>query len=182
MKLVSVNVSLPKTVRWAGRSVRTGIYKEPVSGAVFLGQLNLEGDGQADPKYHGGVDKAVYGYPAEHYPYWKEALGRELPYGTFGENFTVEGMTEDIVRIGDVFGLEGGARIQVTQPRTPCAKLGMKMGSIRFVREFQKAGRPGFYLRVLKEGLVEAGDFITLVQSDPSRPTVRDVFSAAQER
>lgn len=175
MKLVSVNVSLPKTVRWGARPVRTGIYKEPVSGAVFLGRLNLEGDGQADPKYHGGVDKAVYAYSAEHYPYWEEALGRDLPFGTFGENFTVEGMPEHSVRLGDIYELEGGACIQVTQPRTPCAKLGMKMGSMGFVREFQKAGMPGYYLRVLREGLVEVGA-VVLVSSDPSQPTVKDVF------
>src|SRR5258706_1597787 len=161
MKLVSVNVSLQKTVTWAGRSVRTGIYKEPVSGAVFLGRLNLEGDGQADPRYHGGEDKAAYAYPAENYAYWKDELGRELPFGTFGENFTVEGMTEDRVRIGDVYGFEGGARVEVTLPRVPCAKLGMKMGSMRFVPRFQKAGRPGFYLRVAKEGFVEAGHSLT---------------------
>ena len=107
MKLVSVNVSLPKTVRWGARSVRTGIYKEPVSGAVFLGRLNLEGDGQADPKYHGGVDKAIYAYPAEHYPFWQEALGKALRFGTFGENFTVEGMVEDSVRLGDIYELGG---------------------------------------------------------------------------
>ena len=178
MRLVSVNVSLPKTVRWGARSVRTGIYKEPVSGAIPLGRLNLEGDGQADPTYHGGADKAVYAYPAEHYPYWERVLGKSLPFGTFGENFTVEGMSEDSVRLGDVYELEGGARIQVTQPRTPCAKLGMKMGSMGFVREFRKAGRPGYYLRVLREGLVEAGDAVALVSSDPSRPTVKDAFAA----
>jgi MOSC domain-containing protein YiiM len=177
MKLVSVNVSLPKTVRWGSRSVQTGIYKEPVSGAVFVGRLNLDGDGQADPKYHGGPDKAVYTYPAGHYAYWKEALGRsDLPYGTFGENFTVEGMLETSVRTGDVYELAGGARVQVTRPRTPCPKLGMKMGSLRFVKRFQEAGRPGFYMRVLKEGLVEAGDAITLVESDPSLPTVSQIF------
>lgn len=177
MKLVSVNVSLPKTVQWGNRSVTTGIYKEPVTGPVFLGRLNLTGDGQADPRYHGGPDKAVYAYPAEHYAYWKEALARsDLPWGTFGENFTVEGMLETSVRTGDVYELAGAARVQVTRPRTPCPKLGMKMGSLRFVKTFQQAGRPGFYMRVLKEGRVEAGAAIALVESDPSLPTISQLF------
>ena len=176
MRLVSVNVGLPKTVTLMRRSVRTGFFKEPVSGAIPLSRLGLEGDGQADPRYHGGPEKAVYLYPLEHYAYWSAALSRtDLTPGAFGENFTTEGLLETETRLGDVLAI-GSATLRVTRPRTPCAKLGLRMGSMRFVRVFSAAGRPGFYLSVLEEGYVEAGDAITRVSSDPTRPTVAEVF------
>jgi MOSC domain-containing protein YiiM len=176
MRLVSVNVSLPRDFPWQGRLVRTGIVKEPVKGPVYLHRLHLDGDGVADPRYHGGPDKAVYAYSFEHYAYWAGVLGRhDMPFGQFGENFTVEGMLETDVRLGDVYSV-GRARVMVTQPRTPCQKLGMKMGSLRFVKEFSASGRIGYYLRVVEEGYLEAGDAITRVASDPARPTVADAF------
>ena len=176
MRLISVNVAFPKTVKLLGRSVRTGFFKEPVLGAVPLSRLGLEGDGQADPRYHGGLRKAVYLYPFEHYAYWSAALSRtDLTPGAFGENFTAEGLLETETRIGDVFAV-GSATLQVTQPRTPCAKLGLRMGSLRFVRVFAAAGRPGFYLSVLEEGSVETGDAIARVATDPKSPTVAEVF------
>ena len=176
MRVVSVNVGLPKTVTLLGRSVRTGFLKEPVSGAIPLSRLGLEGDGQADPRYHGGPTKAVYLYPFEHYAYWSAALSRpDLAPGAFGENLTTEGLLESEVRIDDVFAI-GSAKLRVTQPRTPCAKLGLRMGSMRFVKVFAAAGRPGFYLSVVEEGHVEAGDTIVLVSTDRKRPTVAEVF------
>jgi len=176
VRLISVNVALPKTVKLLGRSVRTGFFKEPVLGAVPLSRLGLEGDGQADPRYHGGLRMAVYLYPFEHYAYWSAALSRtDLTPGAFGENFTAEGLLETETRIGDVFAV-GSATLQVTQPRTPCAKLGLRMGSLRFVRVFAAAGRPGFYLSVLEEGSVKTGDAIARVATDPKSPTVAEVF------
>ena len=143
---------------------------------VPLRRLGFEGDGQADPRYHGGPDKAAYLYPFEHYAYWAEVLSRtDLSPGAFGENLTTEGLLETDARLGDVYEI-GTARALVTQPRTPCAKLGAKFGSMRFVKTFASAGRPGFYLRVVQEGMVEAGDAIVRIATDPSRPTVAEVF------
>jgi len=176
VRVLSVNVGLPKTVRLLRRTVRTAFFKEPVSGAIPIARLGLEGDGQADPRYHGGPDKAAYLYPFEHYAYWSAALSRsDLSPGAFGENLTTEGLLETEIRIGDVFEM-GSATLRVTQPRTPCAKLGLRMGSMRFVRVFAAAGRPGFYLSVVEEGFVEAGDAIARISTDPRRPTVAEVF------
>ena len=158
------------------RSVHTAFFKEPVLGAIPLSSLGLQGDGQADPRYHGGPAKAVYLYPFEHYAYWSAVLGRtDLSPGAFGENFTTEGLLETETRIGDVLAI-GSAKLRVTQPRTPCAKLGLRMGSMPFVRVFAAAGRPGFYLSVVEEGSVETGDAITRISTDPERPTVAEVF------
>ena len=177
-RVVSVNVGLPKDVAFGRRRMRTAILKHPANGAVPLRRLGFEGDGQADPRVHGGPDKAAYLYPFEHYAYWEEVLGRtDLSPGTFGENLTTEGLLETDVRVGDVLGM-GTARVAVTRPRTPCAKLGAKFGSMTFVRTFASAGRPGFYLRVLQEGMVEAGDAITRISTDPARPTVAEVFGS----
>jgi MOSC domain-containing protein YiiM len=176
LRLLSVNVGLPKTVTLMRRTVRTAFLKEPVPGAVPLSRLGLRGDGQADPKYHGGPAKAVYLYPFEHYAYWSAVFGRtDLTPGAFGENFTTEGLLETDTRIGDVLAI-GSAKLRVTQPRTPCVKLGLRMGSIPFVRVFAAAGRPGFYLSVVEEGSVEKGDSITRIATDPKRPTVAEVF------
>jgi len=176
VKVLSVNVGLPQTLTFGRRKVRTAILKAPVSGAIPLGRLGLEGDGQADPVYHGGPEKALYVYPHEHYAFWADILGRtDLAPGAFGENLTTEGLLETDVRIGDVFEI-GSATVAVTRPRTPCAKLGLKFGSLNFVRDFASAGRPGFYLRVVTPGMVEAGDAITRLATDPARPTVAEAF------
>jgi MOSC domain-containing protein YiiM len=176
VRVVSVNVARPKTVTLMRHSVRTGFFKQPVLGAIPLSRLGLEGDGQADPRYHGGPEKAAYLYPFEHYAYWSNVLSRtDLTSGAFGENFTTEGILETDTRIGDVLSI-GSATLRVTQPRTPCAKLGLRMGSLRFVRVFAAAGRPGFYLSVVEEGYVEAGDAIVRIATDPRRPTVAEVF------
>jgi MOSC domain-containing protein YiiM len=179
MRVVTVNVGLPRDVVFGTRRMRTAILKEPTNGAVPLRRLGFEGDAQADLTVHGGPDKAAYLYPFEHYAYWADVLGRkDLAPGAFGENLTTEGLLETDVRIGDVFEV-GTARVLVTQPRSPCAKLGAKFGSMAFVRTFATAGRPGLYLRVLQEGMVEAGDAITRLSTDASRPTVAEVFDGA---
>jgi MOSC domain-containing protein YiiM len=174
MRLLSVNVSYPMEVAHGRKTVATGIFKEPVSGRVMLRAVNLDGDGQADLVNHGGVDRAVYAYPVENYDYWGRELVRDdLSFGQFGENFTVEGMTEDDVHIGDVFRV-GDVLVEVSQPRPPCFKLGIKMGMPRFPKLFLASGRVGFYLRVLEEGEVGAGDGIERVRSGPEQLTVRE--------
>jgi MOSC domain-containing protein YiiM len=175
MKLLSVNVSLPKEVLYRDRTVTTSIFKEPVDSGVMLRTLNLDGDGQADLIGHGGIYKAAYAYSIENYDYWKRELARtDFTLGQFGENFTVEEMLEDEIHVGDVFRV-GGALVQVTQPRVPCYKLGIKMGLPRFVKTFLASCRVGFYLRVLEEGEVGAGDVFERVGIDPERMTVREI-------
>jgi MOSC domain-containing protein YiiM len=174
MRLVSINVSLPRTVDHEGRKVSTGIYNEPIAGRVMVRKLNLDGDRQADLSVHGGIYKAVYFYDLESYRYWREELARDdLSYGHFGENFTVEGMPDDQIHIGDVFRI-GGALLEVTQPRTPCFKLEMKMGLPGFSRQFVTSGRSGFYCRIIEEGEVGVADPIKLVTVGPERITVRE--------
>lgn len=159
MKMVSLNVGRPREVLWHGRTVTTGIFKEPVAGRVALRKLNLDGDGQADLTVHGGEHKAVYCYPVEHYSYWQKELGRELPMGMFGENFTTEGLLEQQVNLGDRFRV-GSAEVVVTQPRLPCYKLGIRFGADDMVKRFLASGRTGFYLRVDREGETGTGDEI----------------------
>jgi MOSC domain-containing protein YiiM len=175
MKLLSVNVSLPKEVSYNGRAVSTGIFKQPVPGRVQLARLNLAGDAQADLTVHGGPDKAVYAYPSEHYAFWQRDLVRnDLSWGMFGENFTVEGLLEEQVRIGDRFRI-GSAQTAVTAPRIPCYKLGIKFGDPGMPKRFLASRRTGFYLSVVEEGEVGAGDTIELLERDPQAITVADV-------
>ena len=175
MKLLSVNVSKPKAVSYNGKTIHTGIFKVPVQGRVILRRFNLDGDGQGDLAVHGGIDKAVYAYSNEHYEYWRRELRRDdLTYGQFGENFTVEGMLEDGVHIGDVFRV-GTALVEVSQPRVPCFKLGLKMGIPTFPKRFLASERSGFYLRVLEAGEVGAGDAIERIKVGPERLTVKAV-------
>jgi MOSC domain-containing protein YiiM len=167
MKIVSLNVGCPRQVTWRGHTVSTGIFKQSVEGLVALRKLNLDGDRQADLTVHGGEHKAVYCYPIEHYAYWKRKLAdRDLPPGSFGENFTTEGLLENEVRIGDQFAV-GTAEVLVTQPRLPCYKLGLRFESDDMVRKFLVSRRVGFYLAVTQEGQVQAGDEIKLLSRDP---------------
>lgn len=179
MKLLSVNVSQLTTVAYKGRSVTTGIFKTPVANRVMVRRMNLDGDRQADLSVHGGADKAVYIYPSEHYATWAQELGRnDLQMGQFGENLTVEGMLEETVHIGDTFRV-GGALLEVTQPRVPCYKLGLKMGSAQFPKTFLASHRTGYYVRVLEEGDVGAGDSIERISTDPERMTIRQAVHLA---
>ena len=175
MRVVSVNVGLPRPVTYRGRTVMTGIWKHPVEGPVAIEGDNLVGDRQADLRVHGGRDKAVYGYPAEHYAWWREQLpDADLGWGAFGENLTVEGMREDRVHVGDRFAI-GGAELMVTQPRTPCFKLGIKFGSQRIVKQFLRSERSGFYFAVVRPGAIRAGDPIALVHAEPDSMTITEL-------
>ncbi|MFN2455255.1 MAG: MOSC domain-containing protein [Pyrinomonadaceae bacterium] len=176
MRLASLNVGRPRLARWHGQMVSTGIFKEPITERVMLRRLNLDGDRQADLTVHGGRDKAVYVYPSEHYAHWRAELPEmPLPYGSFGENFTTEGVDESLVRIGDEFRV-GCARVVVTQPRQPCFKLGLRFGRADMVKRFHQRRLTGFYLAVLKEGEVGAGDAFELVRRDPNNVTVKDLY------
>lgn len=174
MKIVSLNVGMPREVIWHGRSVETGIFKEPVAGRVALRTLNLDGDRQADLTVHGGEYKAVYCYPVEHYEYWKKELGRELPMAMFGENFTTEGLLEKDAHLGDRFRV-GTAEVVVTQPRLPCYKLGIRFGADDMVKRFLASGRSGFYLAVTREGEVGAGDEIVRISRDANAVPVTEI-------
>jgi MOSC domain-containing protein YiiM len=175
MKIVSLNVGLPREVTWHGQAVSTGIFKDPVAGRVALRKLNLEGDRQADLTVHGGKYKAVYCYPLEHYEYWKKELpGHDLPLATFGENFTTAGMLEESVHLGDRFSV-GTAEVVVTQPRLPCYKLGIRFQSDDMVRRFLASRRSGFYVAVTREGEVGAGDEIKEISPDKNRVSIADI-------
>jgi MOSC domain-containing protein YiiM len=175
MRVVSVNVGLPREVVWNGEAVTTGIYKEPVAGRIPLRTHNLEGDRQADLSVHGGAFKAVYCYPVEHYERWtKDLSGRHLPMGMFGENLTTEGLDEQLVHLGDELSI-GTARVIVTQPRLPCYKLGVRFQDDRMVKRFQASGRSGFYVAVQREGDVAAGDAIAVVARDPHAVQVSEI-------
>ncbi len=174
MKLLSINVSKPKPIQYGGKTIQTGIFKEPVSGTVMLRQKNIDGDGQGDLRVHGGTYKAIYGYPYEHYAHWQQALQRDdLTYGQFGENLTVEGLSEEAVHIGDVFQIGSTVKLQITQPRVPCFKLAYKMGLPEFAKQFLESRRVGFYFRVLEEGEITAGDMIARIEvaSEPMSVT-----------
>ncbi len=164
--VVSVNVGMPRDIEWAGRTVRTAIWKEPTDQRVPVEHDNLAGDRQADLRVHGGPDKAVYAYSAEDYRWWEERLGAPLDPGTFGENLTTVGLELDHAVIGEVWAI-GTALLQVAQTRQPCFKLGIRMGDAGFVEEFDRARRFGVYLRIMEAGDVGVGDGISLV----SRPT-----------
>ena len=175
MKLISVSAGLPREVTWHGRSVTTGIFKQPVEGRVVLRKLNLDGDRQADLSVHGGEYKAVYCYPIAHYEYWKkEVPGRDLPMGMFGENFTIDGLPEDSVHPGDRFSI-GSAEVIVTQPRLPCYKLGIRFQSDEMVKRFLASERTGFYLAVTREGEVAAGDDIKVIDRDTNGVSVSEI-------
>ena len=177
MKLVAISVGRPKEVQWRGRSVQTSIFKTPVSGRVHVTRLNIEGDEQSDLSVHGGAQKAVYVYPAEHYSFWRRELpDTELPWGAFGENFTTEGLLEDEVWIGDRYRV-GSVELVVTQPRMPCYKLAIRFGRADMVKRFLQSGRSGFYLAVEREGELSPGDAIERFARDERRLTVADVVA-----
>lgn len=177
MKLLSVNIGLPREIEWKGNIVRTSIFKEPVVGQVGVSTLNIGGDQQSDLTVHGGRDKAVYVYPSEHYPFWHtEIPGMDLVRGVFGENFTTTGLLEETVHIGDRFRV-GSAEFVVTQPRMPCYKLGIRFNRSDMVKRFLQSGRTGFYFAVIKEGEVAAGDSIEALERDEHNITVADVVN-----
>jgi MOSC domain-containing protein YiiM len=182
MKILSVNCGMPREVVWRGRTVTTSIYKQPVEGRIALRALNLDGDRQSDLTVHGGKDKAVYCYPIEHYDFWRAQFpGCTLPAGAFGENFTIEGLVEESIHIGDRF-LVGSAEVVVTQPRLPCFKLGIKFEADDMVRRFFESRRTGFYLAVAREGDVGAGDELIMLSRDPHSVPVCEITHLYAEK
>lgn len=180
MQLLAISLSPIKQLEFKGRKALTGICKEPVEGVVFVGREGIDGDRQADRENHGGEDKAVYVYDVENYRYWEGELNRRLSFGQFGENLAVSGMTDEQVHIGDIFRF-GEVEAQVTQPRVPCFKLGMKMQDNSFVARFHHSGRVGFYLRILKEGHLKPGDSIERLQADTGALNIRDAMLALHD-
>ncbi|MBV9481649.1 MAG: MOSC domain-containing protein [Acidobacteria bacterium] len=176
MKILSVNVGLPREVVWKGITVHTAVFKEPVAGPVAIRKLNLAGDQQADLSVHGGPEKAVYAYPAEHYEYWRKQLPDvSLTWGSFGENLTTVGLWEDALGIGDLLSI-GSAVLQITQPRMPCYKLDLRFNRDGMIKRFLVSGRSGFYLSVIERGEVAAGSKVEILGRDPNGVTVSDVM------
>jgi ferredoxin-NADP reductase/MOSC domain-containing protein YiiM len=174
-QLLSVNVGLPRDIEWKGRTVHTGIWKYPVHGRCRVGPLNLDGDGQGDLAGHGGEQRAVFVYQIESYRYWQDHLKRtDFVYGQFGENFTIEGLPDDAVCIGDRYQI-GSALFEVTQPRVTCYRVGIRMNEPRMPALLTSSGRPGFYFRVLREGEVGAGDEIVKVGEAGERMTIAEI-------
>ena len=178
MKIISLNVGLPRTLPYNGGEVTTGIFKAPVPGPVMMRRLNLDGDRQVDLKNHGGRNKAVYAYPSEHYEFWRRELpGMELPWAIFGENLTTEGLKEEDAGIGDHYRI-GRAVVMVCQPRIPCYKLDVRFGREDMVKRFLASGRCGIYFSVVEEGLVAAGDAIERMQRGGHGLTIADIERA----
>jgi len=181
VKLLSLNVALPRLALYHGKTINTAIYKQPVAGPVQLRTLNLDGDRQADLSVHGGLYKAVYGYPSEHYPLWREELpgidlpwGRDLPWGSFGENFTTEGLFESDLHIGDRLRI-GPAILMVRQPRMPCYKLAAKFQRDDMIDLFLRSGRSGFYFSVEQEGVVQSGDSFEFLSHEQEAITIGEM-------
>lgn len=180
-RIASVNVGRPIPVQIDGREVLTGIFKEPVTGRVRVVGNNMVGDAQADLTVHGGPEKAVYAYPSSHYPLWSAELERELSYGMFGENLTVDGLDESSVRAGDELRI-GSALLAVTIPRRPCFKLAFKFGRNDIIKRFVRSGRSGFYLSVIEEGELGVGDAIVVERAAPDAPTIAEVLETIYRR
>lgn len=178
MELLSISISGLRSLEFRGRETETGICKAPITGVAHVSPDGIIGDRQADLDNHGGADKAVYAYSIENYQFWQHELGRDLPHGQFGENLTVSGMTDDAIHIGDRFRIGDTVEVEVTQPRVPCFKLGMRMQDNDFVARFHFSGRVGFYLRVLRAGDIQAGDAITRLHRDPGELNIRDAMLA----
>ncbi len=182
MKVVSVNVGIPQKIRFNNQLVTTSIFKHPVHEKIKLSKLNLEGDAQSDLSVHGGVDKAVYSYPVEHYEYWRKIYPDiDIQFGMFGENLTTQGLNEMDVNIGDTFDI-GSSRLVVTQPRMPCYKLGIRFGKMDVIEKFLNSLRSGIYFRVLREGELIGGDEIKLLTRDMNSVSVNDIVSLYKKK
>src|SRR5215472_16801791 len=174
-RLLSVNVGLPRDIAWRGKTVHTAVWKEPVQGKRMVRRLNIDGDGQGDLKGHGGEHRAVFVYQLDSYRYWQDQLHRTaLTFGQFGENFTVEGLPDTEVCIGDRYRI-GAGLFEVTQPRVTCYRVGIRMDEPRMAALLVSHGRPGFYFRVLQEGEVQAGDEIVKVLGGPEGMSVAEI-------
>ena len=178
MKLVSLNIGLPRLLSWKGATFKTAFFKAPVSGRVMLRATNLDGDCQADLSVHGGPNKAVYGYPSEHYAYWSQQLpGYDLPWGAFGENWTTEGLLETKVSVGERYRV-GSAAVMVTIPRLPCYKLAAKFQRDDMIERFLSSGRCGYYFSVVEEGEVGAGDEFQVLGGEAPTISILETFQA----
>ncbi|HAH23046.1 MAG TPA: MOSC domain-containing protein [Prolixibacteraceae bacterium] len=177
MHILSTNIAQPTTIEWRGQAIQTGIYKHEVDTPLYLGTEDVVNDHVIDRRYHGGTEKACYLYSADHYPFWKQKYPQlTWEWGMFGENLTVTGLHESQIRIGDRFQI-GETIIQVTQPRQPCFKLGLRFGSQKVVNEFWDSSFPGVYVRILQPGHVAKGDKFTLLERNPDSLSVEQVFS-----
>ncbi|HEY3372648.1 MAG TPA: MOSC domain-containing protein [Prolixibacteraceae bacterium] len=177
MQILSTNIAQPTTIQWRGQDIQTGIYKHEVENPIYLGSEDVENDHVIDRRYHGGEEKACYLYSADHYPFWKQKYPQlKWEWGMFGENLTVSGLNESEIHIGDSFQI-GEAIIQVTQPRQPCFKLGVRFGTQKVVNEFWDSSFPGVYVRILQAGQVTKGDQLTLIESNPESLSIEQVFS-----
>jgi MOSC domain-containing protein YiiM len=175
MRVIAVNVGTLRPIPWRGKQVQTGIFKHPIDGRIAVQSRGLDGDQQGDLKLHGGIDKAVYVYPKEHYEYWQhEFPDLTFPWGMFGENLTTEGASEDAMYIGNRWRI-GSAQFEIVQPREPCFKLGIKFGNPKVIKQFLASGRSGWYLKVITEGEVGAGDQIFPVSQNDQHVTVTDL-------
>src|SRR6266487_6959929 len=174
MKIVSLNVGRPQEKEWKGKMVRTSIFKKPIFDRRRVSFTNIEGDEQADPRVHGGINKAVYSYDTSHYEYWKNILQRDdWSYGLFGENLTTEGLMDDEVRIGNIYKL-GTAKLQAIQPRFPCVKINVRFGLPNMIERFINEERNGIYFKVIEEGDVQVNDAIDLIEESPYKVTIQD--------
>ncbi|MDH7446535.1 MOSC domain-containing protein [Aquimarina sp. 2201CG14-23] len=177
MKVISTNIGMPKTISWRGKDVKTGIYKYPVDKPIFLDREDVEGDHVVDRKVHGGIDKACYLYSANHYPFWKEKYpDLEWNYGMFGENLTVEGFDERNIKIGAIYKL-GSATVQISRPRQPCYKLGIKFGTQKILKQFIDSLFPGVYVRILQPGVVNTKDEFTLIEDTNDGVSVSEIYT-----
>jgi len=182
MQVISTNLSKPTTVKWRGRDIKTGIYKKPVNESIFLGKEDVQNDTVIDRKHHGGEYKACYLFGAEYYPDWKIKFPHlQWDWGMFGENLTVEGLKEDELHIGSIYKL-GTATVQITEPRQPCYKLGIKFGTQLVIKEFINYGHPGTYIKILEEGEVQKGDSLVLIKDNKGAITTKQYNELVNSR
>ena len=182
MKVISLNVGKIREVSWDGKTIQTGVFKEPVTESLEVKGINIDGDSQGNKKSHGGIDRAVYAYPMEHYQYWKKQYPqKELPFGMFGENLTTEGVFEDKVFVGDVFRI-GTAELMATQPRMPCYRLGIRFDDQSIIDNYLATDFCGIFFKILHEGKIQAGDDITLIKKDPNTMSIVEIYYLMQNK
>ena len=178
MKVISVNIGEKKAVNYKGRVIETGIFKFPVKHPVFLDIEDVKNDVVVDRRYHGGIDKAVYGYSEDHYKYWKELYPNlDWNYGMFGENLTISNLEETKIHVGSIYAL-GEAILEVSKPRQPCMKLGIRFGTQEILKQFWNATKSGIYFKILKTGYVKMGDELTLNYNSETSPTIAEVYKS----
>ena len=178
MKLLSTNIGEHKIVTWKNKAVETGIYKSATNAPIFLGEEDVDGDAVVDRRYHGGIDQAVYGYSFKHYQYFQKLYpDLEFEYGMFGENLTFDDLNEEKITVGSTYGI-GECVLEVTKPRQPCSKLGIKFGTQKIVKQFWNTSFSGIYFKVLKTGFVKAGDTLALIQKQKNTQTIAEVYNS----